>query len=346
MYKVLRTTIALIFAIGLLPAMAVAQTAATGNIEGVVSDATGAVLPGVTVIVKNLDTNLTREVVTDEGGRYRVSALQVGRYQVTATMAGFAAAPISDIPVQVGQTQPVDMRMRPEGVTETVTVSGESPILDTARTDVSNVVGEVAIANLPINGRRWENFVLLSPGVTNDGGFGLVSYRGISGLYNNNTVDGVDNNQAFFSEARGRTRASYSISQAAIREFQVGVSNFSAEFGRAAGGTVNAVTKSGTNDIRGEGVLFPPRRRISGARAVHADQARGDAPAVRLQHGWSAAAGSLLLLRQLRPAAARLPRLLAGRQHHVPDRRLRRPRLRVDHRLHQFAQQVLPARGQ
>jgi hypothetical protein len=100
--------------------------------------------------------------------------------------------------------------------------------------------------------------VLLSPGVTNDGGFGLVSYRGISGLYNNNTVDGVDNNQAFFSEARGRTRASYSISQASIREFQVGISNFSAEFGRAAGGTVNAVTKSGTNEYKGE--LFYFRR--------------------------------------------------------------------------------------
>ena len=118
------------------------------------------------------------------------------------------------------------------------------------------MVGETAISNLPINGRRWENFVLLGPAVTNDGGFGLVSYRGISGLYNNNTVDGADNNQAFFSEARGRTRTSYSISQAAIKEFQVGISNFSAEFGRAAGGTVNAVTKSGTNRSRGEAFYF------------------------------------------------------------------------------------------
>jgi outer membrane receptor protein involved in Fe transport len=97
---------------------------------------------------------------------------------------------------------------------------------------------------------------MLSPGVTNDGAFGLVSYRGISGLYNNNMVDGVDNNQAFFSEARGRTRAVYSISSASIKEFQVGVSNMSAEFGRAAGGTVNAVTKSGTNLVSGEAFYF------------------------------------------------------------------------------------------
>jgi hypothetical protein len=244
--------IALVFAVGLQPVMAFAQTAASGNIEGVVTDASGAVLPGVTVVIKNLDTNVTREATTDNGGRYRAAALQPGRYEVSAAIPGFTSTPITDIAVQVGQTNAIDVRMRPEGVTETITVSGESPVIDTTRTDVNNVVGETAIANLPVTGRRWENFVLLSPGVTNDGNFGLVSYRGISGLYNNNTIDGVDNNQAFFSEARGRTRASYTVSQAAIREFQVGVSNFSAEFGRAAGGTVNAVTKSGTNQSRGE----------------------------------------------------------------------------------------------
>jgi hypothetical protein len=258
MAKCFRTLAAAILAIAavLMPAAAVAQTVATGNVEGIVTDATGAVLPGVTVVVRNVDTNITREVVTDEGGRYRAAALQPGTYEVSATLAGFTARPIANIAVLVGQTQPVDIKMQPAGVTEAVTVTGETPVVDTRRTDVSNVVGEQAIENLPINGRRWENFVLLSPGVTNDGNFGLVSYRGISGLYNNNTVDGADNNQAFFSEARGRTRTSYSISQAAIKEFQVGISNFSAELGRAAGGTVNAVTKSGTNTFRGEGFYF------------------------------------------------------------------------------------------
>ena len=237
-------------------APALAQTAATGTVEGLIRDATGGVLPGVTVTVRNVDTNVARETVSDEGGRYRAPALQPGRYEVTATLAGFESAKIGDVIVQVGQTVPIDVQMRAAGVSETLTVTGESPVIDVAKTDVSNVIGQQAIENLPINGRRWENFVLLSPGVTNDGNFGLVSYRGISGLYNNNTVDGVDNNQAFFSEARGRTRTSYTISQAAIREFQVGISNFSAEFGRAAGGTVNAVTKSGTNDIHGEGFYF------------------------------------------------------------------------------------------
>ena len=256
MSKVMRALGAVVIGIGLLPAAAVGQTAASGNIEGVVTDTTGGVLPGVTVTIRNMDTNVAREVVTDNDGRYRASALQPGRYSVGASLAGFGFTPAENLSVQVGQTVTVDVRMRPEGIAETVTVSGETTVIDTARTDVSSVVGETAIANLPVTGRRWENFVLLSPGVTNDGNFGLVSYRGISGLYNNNTIDGVDNNQAFFSEARGRTRASYTVSQAAIREFQVGVSNFSAEFGRAAGGTVNAVTKSGSNLSRGEGFYY------------------------------------------------------------------------------------------
>ncbi|MBW8862374.1 MAG: carboxypeptidase regulatory-like domain-containing protein, partial [Acidobacteria bacterium] len=253
MNKVFRLLAAAVFAVLSLSGVALAQTAATGNIEGVVTDTTGAVLPGVSVIVKNTGTNATRELVTDDGGRYRATALQPGVYEVTASLGGFQSATFGNLQVPVGQTLAADIKMRAAGVTETVTVTAESPLIDTRRTDVSNVVGETAIENLPINGRRWENFVLLGPAVTNDGNFGLVSYRGISGLYNNNTVDGADNNQAFFSEARGRTRTSYSISQAAIKEFQVGVSNFSAEFGRAAGGTVNAVTKSGTNAFSGEG---------------------------------------------------------------------------------------------
>lgn len=249
-------TFTLFVFIALVPRAAQAQAAATGSLEGLITDASGGILPGVTVTVKNMDTNVTRELVTDAGGRYRASALQPGQYEVAVALAGFQGAPVRNITVQVGQTIPVDVKMQPAGVSETVEVNAESPIIDTRRTDVGNVIGETAIQNLPINGRRWENFVLLSPGVTNDGGFGLVSYRGISGLYNNNSVDGVDNNQAFFSEARGRTRTSYSVSQASIKEFQVGISNFTAEYGRAAGGSVNAVTKSGTNKLKGEGFYY------------------------------------------------------------------------------------------
>jgi hypothetical protein len=239
-----------------LPLPAAAQTAATGNIEGLITDASGGVLPGVPVTVRNQDTNVVREAVTETSGRYRVSGLPPGVYEVSATLSGFDVRPIGNVEVRVGQTVPVDLVMRPAGVAETVNVAAEAPALDTRRTDLSNVIGRTEMANLPVVGRRWDNFVLLSPGVTNDGNFGLISYRGISGLYNNNMVDGVDNNQAFFSDARGRNRIAYSISEAAIKEFQVGVSNMSAEFGRAAGGTVNAVTRSGGNTFSGEAFYF------------------------------------------------------------------------------------------
>jgi hypothetical protein len=252
----LRTLICAAALLCALSSAVLAQTAAVGNIEGVVTDASGGVLPGVPVVVRNQDTNVVRQSTTDASGIYRAPALQPGVYEVSATLSGFTSRPVANIRVQVGQTVPVDIRMQTTGVTETINVVAESPLIDVRRTDVSSVVDEMSIDNLPVNGRRWDNFVMLSPGVTNDGNFGLISYRGISGLYNNNMVDGVDNNQAFFSEARGRTRAVYSISSASIKEFQVGVSNMSAEFGRAAGGTVNAVTKSGTNALTGEGFYF------------------------------------------------------------------------------------------
>jgi len=239
-----------------LSRVALAQTAATGTIDGIVTDNTGGVLPGVTVTIRNVNTNVTRQEVTDTVGHYRAVALQPGTYEVKVSLSGFQAAPVSHVEVLVGQTTPVDVKMSPQGVSEAVTVTAETATLDTKQTGITNVIGQEQINNLPVTGRRWDNFTLLSPGITNDGNFGLVSYRGISGLYNNNMVDGVDNNQAFFSEARGRTRIAYSISESSIKEFQVGVSNMSAEFGRSAGGTVNAVTKSGTNRFSGEGFYF------------------------------------------------------------------------------------------
>jgi len=236
--------------------MVSAQTQATGTIEGLIRDERGAVITGAKVSARHLGTNALREVLTDASGRYRIVFLPPGSYEVTAEMPGFATVTQSGITVLVGGTATVDLTLKVAPVAETVTVTAEAPIVEPERTEFTSVVNESAVHNLPINGRRWENFVLLTPGVNPDGTFGLVSYRGISGLYNNNTVDGADNNQAFFSEARGRTRVVYTTSLSSTKEFQVGLSNFSAEFGRAAGGTVNAVTKSGTNEFHGEAFYF------------------------------------------------------------------------------------------
>ena len=127
------------------------------------------------------------------------------------------------------------------------------PLIDTDKTEVSQTVDQQLISNLPVNGRRWDNFVLATPNVAPDGNTGLVSFRGISGLYNTNLVDGANNQQAFFSEARGRSiGAPYVYPLESIQEFQSSVSGYSAEQGQAAGGIVNAITKSGTNQHHGD----------------------------------------------------------------------------------------------
>ncbi|MGH9829191.1 MAG: TonB-dependent receptor plug domain-containing protein, partial [Blastocatellia bacterium] len=160
------------------------------------------------------------------------------------------------INLRVGDDLDLKLDMKPSGTSEVVNITAEAAIADPGKTQVATTVGQRQIEDLPVNGRRWSQFVLLTPGVTMDGSFGLISFRGISGLLNNNTIDGSDNNQAFFSEERGRTRINYVVSQDSIKEFQVNTQNYSAEFGRAAGGVVNAVTKSGGNAFHGSAFYY------------------------------------------------------------------------------------------
>lgn len=243
----------------------------SGQLEGAVSDPTGALVPNATVTVKNVDTGMTRQTTTNASGDYRFVDLVPGTYEVTVAATGFKGG-TARVEVIVGTTATADVKLAVQAAGETVEVSESTQLVDTEKSDVSNVVSKQEIGTLPVIGRRWDNYVMLTPGVSPDGTYGLVSYRGISGLYNNNSVDGMDNNEAFFSEARGRTRAVYIYSQAAIQEFQVGLSNFNAEYGRAAGGLVNAVTKSGGNDLHGEAFYFIRDDFTSAADPLHAAQ--------------------------------------------------------------------------
>jgi carboxypeptidase family protein len=236
----------------LIPALAFAQASAgTGSISGVVTDPTGAVVPQVEITVRNVGTNVARTVMSNEVGRYEVVALQPGSFEIRASKSGFASLVRTGVTIAVGARVAVDLAMSVSATVETVTVNADAAAVETDKTEVSTVVNLNDMRNLPLNGRRWDAFVMTTPGATNDGAFGLITFRGISGLYNNNMIDGMDNNQAFFSEAKGRTRLSYGVSSEAVQEFQVGTSNFSAQYGRSAGGVVNAVTKSGANDIHG-----------------------------------------------------------------------------------------------
>jgi len=197
-----------------------AQTAGTGTITGTVSDPQGLAVPGVTVVVRNTDTGIERTFTANDAGIYVAAFLQPGNYEIKASKQGFALVERKDLVLTVGQTLHIDFSMPLMTTQASVTVTGEAPLIDPEKTETSQVVSQTLVENLPINGRRWDNFVLLTPGVTTDGGFGLVSYRGISGLYNGNYVDGTNNNQAFFSEARGRTRIQYVYSMDAIKSFK------------------------------------------------------------------------------------------------------------------------------
>jgi len=239
-----------------LSAIAMAQSTTTGAIGGVVTNPNKEVVPGASVTVKNLGTNKEDSGTTDDQGRFKITNLQPGSYSVTINGAGFSPYSQENVVVEVGRETSLDAALSIGAVTGTVEVTAEAPVINTTQQDFSTNLNQTSINELPVNGRRWSNFVILAPGTTPDGTFGLISFRGISGLLNNNTVDGGDNNQAFFSEERGRTRSAYSISQSAIREFQVNTSNYSAEYGRSAGGVTNAVTKSGTNEFHGSGFLY------------------------------------------------------------------------------------------
>ncbi len=243
-----------ILAVFLLAAMTAsfAQTTGSGTITGRVTDAQNLPIAGAAVVVRSTDTGTERALTTNEVGIYVATFLQPGAYEVSAKKEGFATMTRKDLTLQVGQTLALELQLPVKSTQTEVTVTGEAPVVDTDKTDVSQVVTQTAKDNLPMAGRNWANFALLTPNVTADGGSGLVSYRGISGLYNSSSVDGTNNNQAFFSELKGRTTLAYVYSIDSIQEYQVATSNYSAELGQAAGGVINAVTKSGTNAIHGD----------------------------------------------------------------------------------------------
>ncbi len=234
------------------PSVTMAQTA-TGTISGTVTDPQGAAMVGVDVLVHNADTGTESSFPTNSAGVYVAPYLQPGNYEVSATKTGFDTVLEKGVVLHVGQTLTVDLQLPLQSQKTAITVTGEVPLIETDKTESSQIVSENLVEGLPLVARRWENFVLLTPAVTTDGNSGLSSFRGISGLYNGNSVDGANNTQAFFSEARGRAIiVAYVYSADSIKEFEVSGSNYSAQYGQAAGGVVNAVTKSGTNQWHGD----------------------------------------------------------------------------------------------
>jgi hypothetical protein len=238
-------------------APSLAQTSTQGSISGTVFDASNALVPQASVTIHNDATNAEVHLTSDSSGGFKAPLLEPGTYTVTVDAPGLSEYRVTAVTVLVGQTTAVNPHMQAGEVTTTVSVTGGTPVMNLESPEFSSNMNAKSLQNIPINNRRWSALALLTPGVTSDtGGDGLVSVRGISTLLNNVEIDGADDNQAYFSEERGRTREAYSTSGSAVREFQVNSGVYPAEFGRAAGGVINSVTKSGTNQFHGEAYFY------------------------------------------------------------------------------------------
>ncbi|HEX8291457.1 MAG TPA: TonB-dependent receptor [Pyrinomonadaceae bacterium] len=224
----------------------------TGVIQGTVEDEQGATVPGTSVEVRNVDTNLTRALVTDEGGRFVFLQLPPGRYTLTASKQGFATLKQEEFTLTVGQAANLGLKMKVSGVSETITVSAVQTI-DTASTQTSTTLDERAVGNLPVLGRKFEDLLTLTPNVSvTQGPDGdEINFAGQRGVFNNISLDGGDYMNGFFGEQAGGQRAAIDSPLDAVKEFQVIATGATAEFGRTAGGVVNVVTKSGTNEFHG-----------------------------------------------------------------------------------------------
>jgi hypothetical protein len=215
------------------------------------------------VTVANPSLGIVREFTTTNAGFFAATALVPEKgYKVTAEMQGFTSYVAEGLTLEVGQILDLKIGMAVGSMSEKVTVVDAAPIIDDVKTETSSVVDSQLINNLPINGRRVDSFVLLTPGVTKDADFGLVTFRGMAGG-NSFLVDGVDTTNQYYNENAGRTRLGSQLSQDAVQEFQVLNSNYAAEYGRATGGVVNTITKSGSNNYHGSAFWYFRNRTLN-----------------------------------------------------------------------------------
>ena len=245
----------------LLAPRASAQTAAT--ISGTVEDPNHSGLPGVTLTVRNTDTALTRTVATSPEGRYVIAGLPPGHYDLRAELASFKPHVRRGLQLTVGQALVVNIAMEVGGLSEEVTVTGDTPLVNTSSAELSYLVGADTIDALPLNGRNYTDLALLQPGVLayphRDGGsvvaHGLgMSINGQDPRSNVYLLDGTLQND--FTNGPAGSAAGTSLGTETVREFRVESNAYSAEFGRNSGGQINVLTKSGANSVDGSGYEY------------------------------------------------------------------------------------------
>ncbi|HXG55243.1 MAG TPA: TonB-dependent receptor [Vicinamibacterales bacterium] len=251
-----------------VPGASAAAQSGSGNgaLQGSVVDAGSKPVPGVAIEIRDLDTGYVRNAVTDPRGRFAAPAMPVGRYSLEATLQGFAPARRTDVTVTVGQTETIDLQLSVAGIAESVTVEGQASV-DTRGAAVASRIDTRAIADLPVRGRNFTEFVQLTPAVVQESDrFGLV-ISGQRSINSNVAIDGADFNDPLQGNQRGGNESSFFFPQSAVREFQVVRSGAGAETGRTSAGFVNVVTRSGTNTVRGEALYFNRNRKLTSADA-------------------------------------------------------------------------------
>jgi hypothetical protein len=235
----------------------VGQDSATGTIRGAVVDSTGGRIPRASVVVVNPATGRRYSAASDSLGRFAIDLLPPGDYSARAVAEGMSPQVTPSLHVDVGGVVELEFRLTVASVQEKVTVSAAPGLVDTQPAAVSTLLDDRALSELPLNGRRFSDLMLLSGGVTQDprsltsATNGDLSFGGLRGFQNSFLLDGGDFNNAFFAQARGRYREPYEVSTEVVQEFRVSSNSYGAELGRAGGAVVNVVTKSGSNHVHG-----------------------------------------------------------------------------------------------
>ena len=273
-----------IFAAFVLSAALTAQDGST-SLQGIIEDASGARIASAAITVSDPERGFRLEATADAQGMFNFGMLAPGRYDVTASAPGMTSKTTRGMELFVGGVAMVRMRLVPAAPTQTVTVNATAVPLDgetsDASADISNVVSQQQIQSLPLNGRRFTDLALLGSNVVQDprgqtsNSNGDLSFGGVRGFNNNFQVDGSDDNNSFFAQARGGYRAPYQFSNEVIKEFRVSPNSYSAELGRAGGAVFNVATKSGTNEWHGSGFYYL-RDRDFDAQQAYADSKPDD----------------------------------------------------------------------
>jgi len=275
--------------LGLLLAASVsvfAQATASATLEGTVTDKAQAVIKGASVTITNKATAVSRTVTTNDTGSYRFELLSAGVYEIKVSASGFATAITEGAELLVGRTTTLDYTLNPGATSETVTVTGEAPIIDSQKTDLGINLSPSEVQDLPLNGRDFANLAYLAPGARPVGSYDPTKNRlavfGINGGQGRNvniTVNGIDNKD---NTVGGPVMQ---LPLEAVQEFIISTQRFSAANGRSEGSAINVVTKSGSNSFHGSGFIFERNQRLNGKNFFEKTGKQNKSPFSRQQFG-------------------------------------------------------------